>query len=141
MSQQAYVKQIGIVQDKIDWKAIKDSYADLSKFSTKSKPYQSLIAQLENAINGNDKAMAQQTITELNARKESIEKAAAKRKSKVKDVKFKDSDFTQERRMRRRFIHSSDANDYSLIMPWICGNLQAPMKRRLCINIRLVVVT
>ena len=29
----------------------------------------------------------------------------------------------------------------SLIMLWICGNLQAPMKRRLCINIRLVVVT
>ena len=29
----------------------------------------------------------------------------------------------------------------TLIMPWICGNLQAPMKRRLCINIRLVVVT
>ncbi len=45
VSQQAYVKQIGIVQDKIDWKAIKDNYADLSKFSTKSKPYQSLIAQ------------------------------------------------------------------------------------------------
>lgn len=113
MSQQAYVKQIGIVQDKIDWKAIKDSYADLSKFSTKSKPYQSLIAQLENAINGNDKAMAQQTITELNARKESIEKAAAKRKSKVKDVKFKDSDFTQERKDEAKwFIHSSDANDY-----------------------------
>lgn len=113
VSQQAYVKQIGIVQDKIDWKAIKDSYADLSKFSTKSKPYQSLIAQLENAINGNDKAMAQQTIAELNARKESIEKAAAKRKSKVKDVKFKDSDFTQERKDAAKwFIHSSDANDY-----------------------------
>ena len=47
VSQQAYVKQIGIVQDKIDWKAIKDSYTDLSKFSTKSKPYQSLIVQLE----------------------------------------------------------------------------------------------
>ena len=88
VSQQAYVKQIGIVQDKIDWKAIKDNYADLSKFSTKSKPYQSLIAQLENAINGNDKAMAQQTITELNVRKESIEKAAAKRKSKVKAVSY-----------------------------------------------------
>lgn len=113
VSQQAYVKQIGIVQDKIDWKAIKDSYADLSKFSTKSKPYQSLIAQLENAINGNDKAMAQQTITELNVRKESIEKAAAKRKSKVKEVKFKDSDFTQERKDEAKwFIHSSDANDY-----------------------------
>lgn len=113
VSQQAYVKQLGIVQDKIDWKAIKDSYADLSKFSTKSKPYQSLIAQLENAINGNDKAMAQQTIAELNARKESIEKAAAKRKSKVKDVKFKDSDFTQERKDAAKwFIHSSDANDY-----------------------------
>ena len=113
VSQQAYVKQIGIVQDKIDWKAIKDNYADLSKFSTKSKPYQSLIAQLENAINGNDKAMAQQTITELNVRKESIEKAAAKRKSKVKDVKFKDSDFTQERKDAAKwFIHSSDANDY-----------------------------
>lgn len=113
VSQQAYVKQIGIVQDKIDWKAIKDSYTDLSKFSTKSKPYQSLIAQLENAINGNDKAMAQQTIAELNARKESIEKAAAKRKSKVKDVKFKDSDFTQERKDAAKwFIHSSDANDY-----------------------------
>jgi hypothetical protein len=113
VSQQAYVKQIGIVQDKIDWKAIKDSYADLSKFSTKSKPYQSLIAQLENAINGNDKTMAQQTITELNVRKESIEKAAAKRKSKVKEVKFKDSDFTQERKDEAKwFIHSSDANDY-----------------------------
>lgn len=113
VSQQAYVKQIGIVQDKIDWKAIKDNYADLSKFSTKSKPYQSLIAQLENAINGNDKAMAQQTITELNVRKESIEKAAAKRKSKVKEVKFKDSDFTQERKDEAKwFIHSSDANDY-----------------------------
>lgn len=113
VSQQAYVKQLGIVQDKIDWKAIKDSYADLSKFSTKSKPYQSLIAQLENAINGNDKAMAQQTIAELNARKESIEKAAAMRKSKVKDVKFKDSDFTQERKDAAKwFIHSSDANDY-----------------------------
>lgn len=114
VSQQAYVKQIGIVQDKIDWKAIKDSYTDLSKFSTKSKPYQSLIVQLENAINSNDKAMAQQTIAELNARKESIEKAAAKRKSKVKDVKFKDSDFTQERKDAAKwFIHSSDANDYS----------------------------
>lgn len=113
VSQQAYVKQIGIVQDKIDWKAIKDSYTDLSKFSTKSKPYQSLIVQLENAINSNDKAMAQQTIAELNARKESIEKAAAKRKSKVKDVKFKDSDFTQERKDAAKwFIHSSDANDY-----------------------------
>lgn len=113
VSQQAYVKQLGIVQDKIDWKAIKDNYANLSKFSTKSKPYQSLIAQLENAINGNDKAMAQQTIAELNARKESIEKAAAKRKSKVKDVKFKDSDFTQERKDAAKwFIHSSDANDY-----------------------------
>ena len=113
VSQQAYIKQIGVVQDKIDWKAIKDSYADLSKFSTKSKPYQSLITQLENAINANDKAVAQQTIAELKIRKESIEKAAAKRKSKVKDVKFKDSDFTQERKDAAKwFIHSSDANDY-----------------------------
>ena len=61
VSQQAYVKQLGIVQDKIDWKAIKDSYADLSKFSTKSKPYQSLIAQLENASSNEKAAMYQYT--------------------------------------------------------------------------------
>lgn len=113
VSQQAYIKQIGVVQDKIDWKSIQESYADLSKFSTKSKPYQELVAKLEDAINSKDKAAAQQAIAELNAKKESLEKAAAKRNSKVKEVKFKESDFRQKRKDAAKwFIQSSDANDY-----------------------------
>ena len=141
VSQQAYVKQIGIVQDKIDWKAIKDSYADLSKFSTKSKPYQSLIAQLENAINGNDKAMAQQTITELNARK-ALKKPLPSVNQKSRMLSLRIPILRRKERMRRNGLFIVRMQTIiSLIMPWICGNLQAPMKRRLCINIRLVVVT
>ncbi|MDQ9805219.1 hypothetical protein RFX75_00065, partial [Acinetobacter baumannii] len=50
VSQQAYIKQLGIVQDKIQWNEIKNKYASLSAFSTKSKPYKDLVVDLNDAI-------------------------------------------------------------------------------------------
>lgn len=117
VSQQAYIKQLGIVQDKIQWNSIKGSYAELSAFSTKSKPYNELVAELNKAINANDKAKAQQLIAELNTKKSKIEEATAKRKAKKAtsnmDVVFSDSDLTQERKNAAKwFKHEEDANDY-----------------------------
>lgn len=113
ISQQAYIKQLDIVKDKLEWKNIHSDYSTLSKFSTKSKIYQGIIAKLDNAIIANDKAAAQQAIAELKAKKEALEKAVAKRNSKIKEVTFTDDDLTQDRKDAAKwFIHSSDANDY-----------------------------
>lgn len=117
VSQQAYIKQLGIVQDKIDWNGIKSGYADLSKFSTKSKPYNDLLSELNTAINSKDKAKAQQLMAELNVRKSKIEQAAVKRNAKKmasgQDVVFSESDFTQERKDAAKwFRDSGDANNY-----------------------------
>ena len=117
VSQQAYIKQLSIVQDKIEWNSIKSSYADLSAFSTKSVPYKDLITKLSDAIASNDKIAANQAITDLQLRKASIEKAALKRKAKSaqldSEVKFSDSDFTQARKDAAQwFHHEKDANDY-----------------------------
>lgn len=117
VSQQAYIKQLGIVQDKIQWNSIKSSYADLSKFSTKSKPYKDLVSELKKAINANDKVKAQQLIAELNVKKSKIEQAASKRKAKKAafdlDVSFSESDLTQKRKDAAKwFRHEKDANEY-----------------------------
>jgi hypothetical protein len=117
VSQQAYIKQLEIVQDKIDWKNINSSFADLSSFSTKSQPYKQLVSNLDNAIKTNDKTAAQQAIAELNIRKAKLEEAAAKRNAKknqlANEISFADSDLTQERKDSAKwFIHDKDANDY-----------------------------
>lgn len=117
VSQQAYIKQLGIVKDKIQWNGIKSSYSELSKFNTKSKPYKELVSELDNAISENDKQKAQQLVSELKARKEKIEEAAAKRKAKKTasqlDVVFSDSDLTESRKNAAKwFRNAGEANDY-----------------------------
>lgn len=117
VSQQAYIKQLGIVQDKIQWNEIKNKYASLSAFSTKSKPYKDLVVDLNDAILANDKSKAQNIIIELELRKDKLEQAAAKRKAKKLsaglDVSFNDSDFTKERKDAAKwFRDAGDANDY-----------------------------
>ena len=117
VSQQAYLKQLESVKDKIEWNAITSKYLLYDGFTTKSIPYKEMVAELSDAIMLKDKGKANLLISKLEIKKQQLESAALKRNLKKApkrlDVTFSESDLTQQRKDDAKwFIGSSDANDY-----------------------------
>lgn len=84
----AYLKQLLVVKDKIDWKNINAEFVAVSGFKTKSQPYLDLVAKLQDAISGKDKAAAQQAIADIQKKREQLDKAAAQRAAKKGETAF-----------------------------------------------------
>lgn len=117
VAQSAYAKQIARVQDEIDWKAIGDVLAEAKTFKTKSQPYLDLVGQLEAAIASKDKANAKFIVSDMQAKREALKKAADARARKKAGspsaISFGDECFTDDRRNNAKwFINDTDANDY-----------------------------
>lgn len=117
VAQSAYAKQIARVQDEIDWKAIGDVLAEAKTFKTKSQPYLDLVGQLEAAIASKDKANAKFIVSDMQAKRKALKKAADARARKKAGspsaISFGDECFTDDRRNNAKwFINDSDANDY-----------------------------
>lgn len=106
VAENAYAKQLGIVNDKIFWKNANLATAEFTSFKTKSKAYDELLSKLVDSINNKDKAGYEDAVEQLKAKKAELEKAAAKRASKkaaansnvLENHRFDDGDFTQERK-------------------------------------------
>lgn len=116
VAQSAYAKQIARVQDEIEWKAIGDVLAEAKTFKTKSQPYLDLVGQLEAAIVAKDKSNAKFIVSDMQAKREALKKAAdarARKKAVVSSSTFGDECFTKDRRDNAKwFIEATDANDY-----------------------------
>lgn len=117
VAQSAYAKQIARVQDEIDWKAIGDVLSEAKTFKTKSQPYLDLVGQLEAAIASKDKASAKFIVSDMQAKREALKKAAdvraRKKAGSPSAISFGDECFTDDRRNNAKwFINDSDANDY-----------------------------
>lgn len=113
VSQASYINRIEKVQNAIDWTNIVNELSTAKAFKTKSKPYATLINQLEEAISNQDKISANSIIANIQNKREALQKAAEARASKKMELKFKPSDLTQERKDAAIWhIHPSDANDY-----------------------------
>lgn len=82
VAQSAYAKQIARVQDAIDWKQIGDVLSEAKTFKTKSQPYLDLISQLEGAVAANDKSKAKLIVSDMQAKREALKKAADARERK-----------------------------------------------------------
>ena len=117
VAQSAYAKQIARIQDEIDWKAIGDVLAEAKTFKTKSQPYLDLVGQLEAAIASKDKVNAKFIVSDMQAKREALKKAADARARKKAGppsaISFGDECFTDDRRNNAKwFINDNDANDY-----------------------------
>lgn len=110
VSQKAYIKQLGIVEDKIYWQNTVNEFLDASSFQTKSQPYLDLVSKLQTAIHKKDKTVAQQTMLDINKKREQLDKAAAQRAKKKgsKPVTFKDEDYSKERKDAALWTTSKD---------------------------------
>lgn len=98
VAQTAYKKQLEKVSDALDWENIGNEFKSISSFKTKSQPYLDLVAKLQEAISGKDKAVAQQTILDITKKREQLEKATAlRRKSKFKN-QFGEDAYSQNRK-------------------------------------------
>lgn len=110
VSQKAYIKQLGIVEDKIYWQNTVNEFLDASSFQTKSQPYLDLVSKLQTAIHKKDKTVAQQTMIDIKKKREQLDKAAAQRAKKKgsKPVTFKDEDYSKERKDAALWTTSKD---------------------------------
>lgn len=110
VSQKAYIKQLGIVEDKIYWQNAVNEFLDVSSFQTKSQPYLDLVSKLQTAIHKKDKTVAQQTMLDIKKKREQLDKAAAQRAKKKgsKPVTFKDEDYSKERKDAALWTTSKD---------------------------------
>lgn len=86
VAQSAYAKQIARVQDEIEWKAIGDVLAEAKTFKTKSQPYLDLVGQLEAAIASKDKVNAKFIVSDMQAKREALKKAADARARKKSTI-------------------------------------------------------
>ena len=112
VSQNAYIKELAKVNDAIDWQFIRNSFTDLTSFTNKSSVYKSLMDALRDAILAKDKSKAQALISQLEAKRAEILKKRGGGKG-LRSVKFKDSDFTKERKDNAKYFYgSSEANDW-----------------------------
>lgn len=79
VSQAAYIKKLGEVQDAIDWANVGVKFADVKAYKTQSKVYHQMLYDLENAINAKDKTLAQQLLSDAEAKKQQLINLKAKR--------------------------------------------------------------
>lgn len=80
-AQSAYRKELTAVVDAIDWAKINEEFAAASSFKTKSNPYKSLVAKLQEAISTQDKAAAHETLSAIKSKRAYLEKETAKREA------------------------------------------------------------
>lgn len=117
VSQKAYIKQLGIVEDKIYWQNTVNEFLDASSFQTKSQPYLDLVSKLQTAIHKKDKTVAQQTMFDIKKKREQLDKAAAQRakkknkKSAPKESVFDDDAYSQERKNNAFWTADEDEAD------------------------------
>jgi hypothetical protein len=117
VSQKAYIKQLGIVEDKIYWQNTVNEFLDASSFQTKSQPYLDLVLKLQTAIHKKDKTVAQQTMLDIKKKREQLDKAAAQRakkknkKSAPKASVFDDDAYSQERKNNAFWTADEDEAD------------------------------
>ena len=110
VSQVAYTKQHAKVLESIEWNNINKTLQEAIEFDTKSKPYKELIIELQKAVAIKDKDKAQNILEQMQVKRDSIEN---KRSKKPKKIKFKDEDFTQERKDGAKYFRNAkDADDY-----------------------------
>lgn len=98
VSLNAYKKELVSVQDKIYWNEISDELATAKAYKTKSKIYNDLLNKLDVAIAEKNKIDAYQVITDIQSKKEQLEKAAAKKALKSTGDPFVPGAYTQNRR-------------------------------------------
>lgn len=104
VAQAAYTKQLGKVNDAIDWQDINDVLHEAKTFKTKSKPYLDLISQLEAAISSKNKADAQSIVADMQAKRAALAKAAAARSKKsAKPITFAELDKKEVDRLLKDF--------------------------------------
>ena len=88
VSQSAYAKQHAMVVDAIEWEKINAEVTSITSFKTKSKPYLDLVDVLQDAVNNKDKALAQKTIADIQAKRAELDKAAlARQRKKMGNIK------------------------------------------------------
>lgn len=88
VSQSAYAKQHAMVVDAIEWEKINTEVASITSFKTKSKPYLDLVDVLQDAVKNKDKALAQKTIADIQAKRAELDKAAlARQRKKMGNIK------------------------------------------------------
>ena len=88
VSQSAYAKQHAMVVDAIEWEKINTEVASITLFKTKSKPYLDLVDVLQDAVKNKDKALAQKTIADIQAKRAELDKAAlARQRKKMGNIK------------------------------------------------------
>lgn len=83
VSQAAYIKKLGEVKDAIDWANISTKLADVKTYNTQSKVYHKMLYDLENAINAKDMALAQQLLSDTEAKRQQLMNLKAKEVSKA----------------------------------------------------------
>lgn len=84
VSQQAYIKKLKEVEDKIEWNTIGKEMSELESYSTKSSVYKAALLELQNAYWISDKDKAKVLIETLKKKRDELEKRALKRaESKV----------------------------------------------------------
>lgn len=106
VAQNAYAKQLKIVNDKLWWQDVKAKQLDFLSYSTKSAPYKDLLLKLDQAIQAQDKQATNQALAKLEYKKQQLEVAAGKRAAKkgaISDpydysLRFKSSDFSKARK-------------------------------------------
>lgn len=104
VAQDAYAKQLKVVEDKLWWQDVKAKQLDFLSYKTKSAPYKELLAKLDQAIQDKDTTAAKQLLSKLDNKQQQLEVAAGKRAAKKAvdsteySLKFEDSDFTKARK-------------------------------------------
>lgn len=113
VSQDAYTKQLEKVLDAIEWEDVNSELASITSFKTKSKPYLDLVDVLQDAINNNNKALAQKTILDIKAKRAELDKAAmARQRKKMGDIKPTNlSDMSQKEIDRLLDLYNNETID------------------------------
>lgn len=76
VSQAAYKRKYEQVLDSIDWQNIDNVLHEALTFKTKSKPYLDLIDKLQVSISAGDKTKAQSIVTDMQAKRAALKRAA-----------------------------------------------------------------
>jgi hypothetical protein len=103
VAQDAYVKQLAVVSDKMEWEGLNSSLKQAFAFKTQSKPYAILVKQLEDAINSKNKILANKLVVDIQSKQTALDKAAlarqAKKSGKATPRKLADMDSVEIQRL------------------------------------------
>lgn len=118
VAQAAYVKEYANVIDAIDWELINQELKEAVLYKTKSKPYLSLVDELNEAISSKNKFKAQTIVANIQAKRDALKRASEARARKKQSgidgtIIFSEDCFTEQRRAKANFsLNKRDAEDY-----------------------------